>query len=122
MIHLDRIRHLIELACNDATAPNEARNAALQACRLIKRHNVAVGDPVSNLAARVCHTPKRKPQPNASGERLISLKHAANCRICLIPMYPGEFAYWNKYTGARHPDCEWPENWSEQDRRMHEDE
>lgn len=48
---IDRVRHLIRLAAN---APEEeARNAAVQACRLIEEHGLVIG-------------PKPKPKPNPS--------------------------------------------------------
>jgi hypothetical protein len=46
---IQRVTQLIELA-NDSGAGNEARNAALQACKLIKKHGLVVSVQASNPA------------------------------------------------------------------------
>lgn len=57
---LERVRQLIELSAS--TSENEARNAALQACRLIREHELEV---VPRTIEERPKREKRRPQPKS---------------------------------------------------------
>ena len=42
---LEQIQHQINLACSNDNE-NEARNAAIKACKLIRKHNLVISEPL----------------------------------------------------------------------------
>lgn len=87
-----KVRQLIALATNHAAREEEARTAAVQAARLIAKHDLLAVSDVPRLAG------------TAQG-RSIRLKFSALCLVCDRAIAAGSRAFWSKGEGCVHMGC-----------------
>lgn len=99
------------------TSPNEdeARNAALSACKIILKFNLTLVMPAPNLGTtfpapqrskvRVRQQPPPPPPPVDDDWRKIKAKFDGYCKWCRKPIKKNAPIYWSKENGAYHPVC-----------------
>ena len=119
---IDRIQHLLALA--SSSNENEARNAALLAAQLIRKHGVQLMMPASRVssgkhAATKAPTPEPTPRKKTPGSKRV--KRVADpaeriqsplggeCIHCGHRYKPRESVYWFSSGGGMHVRCfeEW---------------
>lgn len=95
-----RVMDLIALAVDGAAAEGESRNAALQACRLIARHDL-------DVVARATVVPYRAPRRTTESEGAIVIKSqfAQPCKRCAGVVEVGERCFWRRGAGVAHFAC-----------------
>lgn len=103
-----RANDLVRLAVDPGAAEGEARNAALQACRLIAKHELI-------LLARMPEAPRAAPPPRAArpspsvnvppGGRMIRSRFESNCRVCNELIEVGDSIWWVPNRGSAHMEC-----------------
>lgn len=117
---LTRIRALIALALS--ASEHEARNAALLAVQLIRRHHIelvlpaegrgtsfpspadiALHNAIQKQAAKHSGTKKKPTVPE--GWRKIKSKYNGSCKWCGKKITKDASIYWSKENGAYHPTC-----------------
>lgn len=99
---LDRVQRLLSLATSDNE--HEARNAAVQACKLIKQHNLRVSFPTEPL-----ENPPIPPRRSAIVDdeaplqaMVIKAKLTTPCLDCKELINPGDLAWWVRGRGMVH--------------------
>ncbi len=106
---LDRIRALLARAAHPTTPEEEARTSAVQAARLIGKHEVAIGVPA--VEVRVAW---RAPEPSSwtgsstarSGFHCrYRAAKAGRCQECKKSFAKGEEVGWRNPIGPVHLDC-----------------
>jgi hypothetical protein len=116
---LERIQHLLALAASPNE--NEARNAAVLAAQLIRKHNVLLTMPASRSSGK--HTAVRDPAPpprrkTPSSKRVkrvadpaerITSPLGGECIHCGERYKPQQTVYWFSSGGGMHVRCfeEW---------------
>jgi hypothetical protein len=117
---LKEIRHLVALAGSDN--PNEARNAAFEACKRIREHDVVLSLPGSSAATINPAMPPPPPGPwspnappvvphrrgfaNPEKYELVRIKNPVRCGMCSEIISPHEMAYWSRSASrALHVGC-----------------
>jgi hypothetical protein len=129
--HVQRVKDLVRLAVDPAAADNEARSAALTACRLVATHGLIITSPL--LTAPTCAEPPRPwastnaapgnwssssstgssssysrgPSASRGDERprTIRVRFDSVCRVCGIGIPIGSLAQWTRGRGVAHVHC-----------------
>lgn len=102
---LDRVHRLLALAVSENE--NEARNAAVQACKLIKKHDLRLSHPHPTIAP----SPSGEPVPPTRGTvvdldelqaMVIKAKLSTPCLDCGERIDAGDLAWWMRGRGMVH--------------------
>lgn len=101
---LDRVHRLLALAASENE--NEARNAAVQACRLIRKHDLRLShpNPVSNVPTHEPVAPTRGTVVDLDELQamVIKAKLSTPCLDCGERIEPGVLAWWMRGRGMVH--------------------
>lgn len=77
---LEQVQLQISLACSNDNE-NEARNAAIKACKLIKKHNLTLSEPLPHSAPNFQSPPRTAPRADAIGNFIRDVATEAASRI-----------------------------------------
>ena len=97
-----KVMQLVTLATDPGAAPGEAANAAIAACRLIRKQGIRLLMPFDPEPARP--TPKAPPHEEPRAVR-IKAKYEGRCRECGGPYDIDEPVWWVRGQGCWHSEC-----------------